>query len=179
MLLRSAEALGQRNVSADQPPPAHQPFDRFRVADVVWQPVRNFPHNQPGGVIDRADLGADARRGRVEPGSKLFTDAWRGYSGLSAEYEHEFVDHTVEYVRGAVHTNGVENFWSLLKRTIKGTYVSVEPFHLFRYLDEQAFRFNAREDDDYGRFRDVLSSIFGKRLTYTQLTGNEPDPTPA
>jgi ISXO2-like transposase domain len=70
------------------------------------------------------------------------------------------IDHSVEYVRGTVHTNGVENFWSLLKRTIKGSYVSVEPFHLGRYLDEQAFRFNERHDDDAGRFGKVLSSVF-------------------
>jgi hypothetical protein len=73
------------------------------------------------------------------------TDAWGGYRGLNGEYVHEVVDHAIEYVDGTVHTNGVENFWSLLKRTLKGTYVNVEPFHLFRYLDEQAFRFNLRE----------------------------------
>jgi hypothetical protein len=89
------------------------------------------------------------------------------------------VDHAVEYVRGKVHTNGIENFWSLLKRSVKGTYVSVEPFHLFRYLDEQVFRFNERDDDDYGRFRNVLSSVSGKRLTYGQLIGNAPETTNA
>src|SRR5208282_5955463 len=89
-------------------------------------------------------------REHVPVGSKLYTDAWVSYDGLSADYQHEIIDHGLAYVRGVVHTNGVENFWSLLKRTVKGTYVSVEPFHLFRYLDEQAFRFNEREDDDYG-----------------------------
>jgi hypothetical protein len=74
---------------------------------------------------------------------------------------------------------GAENFWSLLKRTIKGTYVSVEPFHLGRYLDEQAFRFNTRENNESGRFMDVLSSVFGKRLMYSELTGNESSPTPS
>jgi transposase-like protein len=88
----------------------------------------------------------------VEPGSHLYTDAWASYRGLGGEYKHEVIDHAVEYVRDAVHTNGIENFWSLLKRTIKGTYVSVEPFHLGRYLDEQAFRFNERDDNDAGRF---------------------------
>jgi len=79
---------------------------------------------------------------------------------------------------GAVDTNGIENFWLLLKRTIKGTYVSVEPFHLGRYLDEQAFRFNERDDTDAGRFRKVLSSVAGKRLTYDELTGNAPTASP-
>jgi transposase-like protein len=122
--------------------------------------------------VKRATLGKEIRA-TVLPGSNLFTDAWVGYRGLTEEYQHEVVDHAVEYVRGKVHTNGIENFWSLLKRTVKGTYVSVEPFHLFRYLDEQMFRFNEREDDDYGRFKSVLSCVAGKRLTYRQLIGNE------
>jgi transposase-like protein len=115
----------------------------------------------------------------VEKGSALYTDSWVGYRRLSGDYDHEMVDHAVEYVRGKVHTNGIENFWSLLKRSVKGTYVSVEPFHLFRYLDEQVFRFNERDDDDYGRFRNVLSSVSGKRLTYGQLIGNAPETTNA
>lgn len=110
-------------------------------------------------------------RSTVAPGSKLYTDAWVGYRGLTGDYEHEIVDHVTEYVRGQVHTNGIENFWSLMKRTIKGTYVSVEPFHLGRYVDEQAFRFNERDADDYGRFRKVLSCVVGRRLTYKELTG--------
>jgi len=112
-------------------------------------------------------------RSAVETGSQLYTDAWAGYRGLSADYRHAVVDHAMEYVRDAVHTNGIENFWSLLKRTIKGTYVNVEPFHLGRYLDEQAFRFNEREDNDFGRFTSVLSSVSGRRLTYKELIGNE------
>src|ERR1700730_4555920 len=111
-------------------------------------------------------------RDNVEPGSHLYTDAWTSYRGLAGEYNHEVIDHAVEYVRDAVHTNGIENFWSLLKRTIKGTYVSVEPFHLGRYLDEQAFRFNERDDNDAGRFKSVLSSVCGRRLTYEELIGN-------
>ena len=95
----------------------------------------------------------------------------KSYEGLT-EYEHEVIDHAREYVRGNVHTNGLENFWSLLKRGIRGTYVSVEPFHLFRYLDEQAFRFNNREDmNDSGRFVAVIRQIIGRRVTYKQLTG--------
>ncbi len=109
----------------------------------------------------------------VELGSRLFTDAHAGYQGLEAEYLHEVVDHAVEYVRDHVHTNGMENFWSLLKRTIKGTYVSVDPHHLDRYLDEQVFRFNERDKNDGRRFSEVLSSVTGKRLTYSELTGRE------
>ena len=74
-------------------------------------------------------------------------------------------------MRGNVHTNGIENFWSLLKRSLRGTYVSVEPFHLFRYLDEQAFRYNNRKTDDAGRFQRVARAVLGKRLTYAELTG--------
>jgi hypothetical protein len=81
------------------------------------------------------------------------------------------INHAEEYARGKVHTNDIENFWSLLKRSIKGTYVSVEPFHLFRYLDEQAFRYNARKIDDAGRFVHVLRQIVGRRLTYNELIG--------
>jgi hypothetical protein len=80
------------------------------------------------------------------------------------------IDHTYEYVRGHIHTNGIENFWSLLKRSIKGTYISVEPFHLGRYVDEQVFRFNEREGSDADRFRATLSRVTGKRLTYRELT---------
>jgi hypothetical protein len=111
-------------------------------------------------------------RETVEPGSRLLTDALTSYRVLGRRYLHEWVNHTIEYVRGTVHTNGIENFWSLLKRTLKGTYVSVEPFHLSRYVDEQSFRFNERKDTDYGRFAKVLSSVVGKRLTYRELTGN-------
>ena len=112
-------------------------------------------------------------RSTVTPGSRLYTDAWVGYDGLTDDYQHEVVDHAVEYVRGQVHTNGIENFWSLLKRSLKGTYVSVEPFHLFRYLDEQVFRFNSRDGNDFSRFSAVLSWVTGLRLTYSELTGND------
>lgn len=111
-------------------------------------------------------------RAHVEPGSEVFTDALASYQGLAPEYVHEFIDHAETYVNGAVHTNSIENFWSLLKRSIKGTYVSVEPFHLFRYLDEQSFRFNERKGNDFERFCLALKAIVGKRLTYTQLTGD-------
>ena len=88
----------------------------------------------------------------VEAGSALYTDALLSYEGLAGDYAHQVVDHAVQYVDGRVHTNGLENFWSLLKRGIAGTYVSVEPFHLFRYLDEQAYRFNNRKMNDAERF---------------------------
>jgi hypothetical protein len=98
------------------------------------------------------------------------TDSLLSYRGLSQDYIHQYVNHVNEYVRGVVHTNGIENFWSLLKRSIKGTYVSVDPLHMDRYVGEQSFRFNARKDNDLGRFRSVLGSVAGKRLTYKDLT---------
>lgn len=113
-------------------------------------------------------------RENVKPGSRLLTDSWAAYRGLRHDYTHEVVNHAKEYVRGTVHTQGIENFWSLLKRTVKGTYVAVEPFHLGRYLSEQAFRFNERKDNDAGRFRKALAGIVGKRLTYKDLIGNGP-----
>jgi transposase-like protein len=112
-------------------------------------------------------------RKAVEPKSQLFTDELSSYVGLEKEYAHNVINHMEAYVMGNVHTNGIENFWSLLKRTIRGTYVSVEPFHLFRYVDEQSFRFNKRDNDNAGRFAEVVSGIVGKRVTYKKLTGKE------
>ncbi len=112
-------------------------------------------------------------RQNVEAGSQVFTDTLRSYNGLSKDYIHEAIDHAREYVRGIVHTNGAENFWSLLKRGIRGTYISVEPFHLFRYLDEQAFRFNEREGTDSERFLKGILGVIGKRLQYSKLTGKD------
>jgi transposase-like protein len=114
----------------------------------------------------------------VEFGSHLNTDDCHSYWGLDKEYVHQIVDHAECYVNGQVHTNSLENFWSLLKRGLKGTYVAVEPFHLFRYLDEQCFRFNNRGNkekpvNDGDRFEMLLSQIAGKRLTYSALTGKE------
>lgn len=110
-------------------------------------------------------------REQVTPGAEVFTDEWRSYKGLEADYIHRVIDHAESYAEGKIHTNGLENFWSLLKRAIKGTYVSVEPFHLFRYLDEQAYRFNTRRSEDLRRFQDVLASVVGRRVTYRELTG--------
>jgi hypothetical protein len=112
-------------------------------------------------------------RANVETGANLYTDALLSYDGLSADFAHEVIDHAESYVRGSVHTNGLENFWSLLKRCIKGTYVSVEPFHLFRYLDEEAYRFNTRKAKDGARFVDTLRAVVGKRVTYKSLTGKD------
>ena len=111
----------------------------------------------------------------IEEGSEVFTDELGAYLGLDEKYVHEVINHAKEYVRGQVHTNGLENFWSLLKRGLGGTYVSVEPFHLFRYVDEQAFRFNNRATKeqritDSDRFSLLCSQIVGKRLTYANLT---------
>ena len=110
-------------------------------------------------------------RAAVEPGSNVYTDAFKSYNPLAQDYVHKVIDHAEKYAEDQVHTNGLENFWSLLKRAINGTYVSIEPFHLFRYLDEQAFRFNNREMNDGQRFAKVARSVFGKRLTYSELTG--------
>jgi transposase-like protein len=113
----------------------------------------------------------------VEAGSALYTDFLLSYEGLEGQYAHKVVDHAVEYVNGNVHTNSLENFWSLLKRSISGTYVSVEPFHLFRYLDEQSFRFNERSLTDGERFSAAVSKIVGKRLTWDALTGKTENKT--
>jgi transposase-like protein len=116
-------------------------------------------------------LQAEVRK-HVEAGTALYTDFLLSYEGLAADYAHKVIDHAVEYVNGQIHTNGLENFWSLLKRGISGTYVSVEPFHLFRYLDEQTFRYNNRKSmSDADRFSAVLSQIAGKRLTFAEVTG--------
>jgi transposase-like protein len=110
-------------------------------------------------------------RSNVGPGSVVYTDTLPSYNDLHDSSKHEMVDHAIEYVRDKVHTNGLENFWSLLKRGLRGTYVSVAPFHLFRYLDEQSFRYNERKEDDFTRFRSVLTQVVNRRLTYNQLIG--------
>lgn len=137
-----------------------------------------------GGLV-RTEIIADRNRETVQPmvrkhvnaGAALYTDELGGYKGLESEYEHNVINHAVKYVDGQIHTNCLENFWSLLKRSLGGTYVAVEPFHLFRYVDEQAFRFNNRLDaaknklTDVQRFEIALSQVAGKRLTYAELTG--------
>lgn len=123
----------------------------------------------------RTSLSPEVRQ-RVTAGSEVFTDALRSYDDLSRDYVHQVIDHAEAYVRGQVHTNGIENFWSLLKRAIRGTYVNVEPFHLFRYLDEESFRYNTRKTDDASRFWRVVSGVTGKRLTYNELIGASTTP---
>jgi ISXO2 transposase-like protein/transposase-like zinc ribbon protein len=105
----------------------------------------------------------------IAPGAALVTDEWGGYKGM--DFQHQVVNHAVEYVNGLIHTQGIENFWSLLKRGLGGTYISVEPFHLFRYIDEQAFRYNNRKLTDAQRFDIAAKGMVGKRLTFAELTG--------
>jgi transposase-like protein len=131
-----------------------------------------------GGLVRARVVGDTTRRtlqGHVRevvaPGASVFTDALKSYSGLDSDYDHRVVDHAECYVDGQVHTNYMENFWSLLKRGLHGTYISVEPFHLFRYLDERMFTFNLRDLTDLGRFTTVLQACAGRRLTYAELTG--------
>ena len=143
-----------------------------------------------GGKV-RTMVVADRKRGtlqtcvkeHVEAGSALYSDALKSYDGLAQDYAHQVIDHAEKYVDGKIHTNGMDNFWSLLKRGIAGTYVSVEPFHLFRYLDEQMFRYNNRATKenkvtDADRFNKVISNLVGKRLTFASLTGKTAETTP-
>ncbi len=133
---------------------------------------------QRGGNV-RASVVADRTgptlqgyvRDSVAEGATVYTDALNAYTGLEQDFTHATVDHAVAYVDGQVHSNGIENFWSLLKRGLHGTYISVEPFHLFRYLDERVFTFNMRDMTDLGRFTYALGSVANRRLTYTELTG--------
>jgi len=114
----------------------------------------------------------------VKPGSSIYSDEHGAYRQLDSEgFQHGFVRHAEFYVDGLVHTNGIENFWTLLKRCIRGTHVSIEPFHTFRYLDEEAFRFNERFGNDQDRFMLALSGISGKRVTYKELTGKVEAPS--
>jgi transposase-like protein len=118
----------------------------------------------------KAELQAHVRE-HVEAGAAIFTDELLSYDGLNEDFKHQVINHAIEYANGNVHTNGMENFWSLVKRQLHGTYISVEPFHLFRYIDEQAFRFNNRKMTDGERFDIGVREIVGKRLTYAELTG--------
>ncbi len=121
-------------------------------------------------AVRRSDL-QPIVEANVEAGATVYTDAFLSYNKLHTVFNHAIVDHTVEYVKGRVHTNGLENFWSLFKRTVKGTYTAIDPFHAHAYVDEQAFRFNEREGNDGDRFMTILRGILGKRLTYEGLIG--------
>ncbi len=136
-----------------------------------------------GGEVRTMVVGGTKRRQlhgevtkHVEAGSVVYTDALRSYNQLGESYIHNVINHAEKYVDGQIHTNGIENFWSLLKRSIRGTYVSVEPFHLFRYLDEQSFRFNTRKGTDADRFVKAAAALTGKRLTYEELIGKKTEP---
>jgi transposase-like protein len=128
-------------------------------------------------VSDRKKNGLQAQvKVHVEAGSALYSDALNSYNGLAQEFAHKVVDHAEQYVDGKVHTNGLENFWSLLKRGLNCIHVSVEPFHLFRYLDEQVFRYKCRATKDSNttdadRFNAAILNIVRKRLTFAELTG--------
>jgi transposase-like protein len=118
----------------------------------------------------------------VKYGTKVYTDDAVAYEGgMNWRFVHDVINHSEAYVRGQVHTNGLENFWSLLKRGLRGTYVAVEPFHLFRYVHEQVFRYNNRKDGDHklndaDRFARAMSQVAGRRLTYSELTGKDGSP---
>ena len=129
-------------------------------------------------AADRVSLHGEIKK-NVEAGSNVFTDSLPAYCPMDEAYVHATVDHAVEYVRENIHTNSLENFWCLLKRTLKGTYVSVNAEHLCRYLDEQSFRFNERKDNDQGRFLKAIAGIVGRRLTYASLILKGDDGLPA
>lgn len=131
-----------------------------------------------GGKV-RAFVVRDNRRGtllprimqHVEPGATLYTDALRSYEDAREQYVHHVINHAKAYVEGRVHTNNIENFWSVLKRTLGGTYIAPRPQHLDAYLDEQVFRFNERKESDGPRFALALKGADSRRLTYADLTG--------
>lgn len=132
-------------------------------------------------IVDDLHKPALQRRVRdhVQAGATVITDELKSYRGLDHSYQHLIVNHADRYVDGQVHTNGLENFWSLLKRSLGGTYVSVRPFHLFRYLDEQVCRYNGREDEDGERFVSVFGRADGRRVTWKDLTATKTSPRPA
>lgn len=143
------------------------------VHGVLKRATETEPSQVRAIVLSREDgetLIGEIRR-RVAPGVQVCTDEARAYEGLARTHQHAAIDHSREYVVGNVHTNGMENFWSLLKRSLGGTYVAVAPFHLCRYVAEQVWRFNERKNTDFERFREVLACAFGRRLTYRNLTG--------
>jgi transposase-like protein len=151
--------------------------DKTAVMGILQRTKDGKPSAVRTSVVEnrkKKTLQAEVRQ-HVEAGSALYTDFLLSYDGLESDYAHQVVDHAVEYVNGHAHTNSLENFWSLLKRSISGTYVSVEPFHLFRYLDEQTYRFNNRKLTDSERFSAAVDGIVGKRLTFDQLTGKTQD----
>ena len=155
----------------------HAAAAKTAVMGILQRPTETQPVSKvlavvlpktPTKVAAMANLKAN-----VELGSEVQTDCARIYEDVNRDYTHKVVDHVEAYVQNNVHTNGLENFWSLLKRSIKGTYVSVEPCHLGRYVAEQVFRFNERKDDNHGRFLNVLGKVFGRLIQYKQLIGTD------
>jgi transposase-like protein len=128
-------------------------------------------------VVGKGNVSKDQLEGVVyevvEAGATVYTDLHHGYRYLGRDFDHDTISHSGEYVRGQVHTNGIENFWALLKRGLHGTYVSVQPEHLFRYVGERVFTYNRRDLTDLGRFAEVLQAAAGRRLTYAELTGKD------
>jgi hypothetical protein len=163
----------------------------FGDAGIKKTPVQGILERGQGDMLSRVVLKVVPNtrrpelcgnvREHVKTGATVCTDALMSYDDLEKDYDRQIIGHLECYARGQVHTNGLENFWSLLKRALKGTYVNVEPFHLFRYCDEQAFRFNQRKDNDQGRFIKALSGVVGKSLKYAKLIaaegGDGPFPT--
>jgi transposase-like protein len=157
---------------------------RMKVRENNWSKTVVMGMLERGGKVKTAVIPDRKKkivdqivRENVMAGTEVHTDEYPGYMDLSSEYAHKVINHLEHYVDGKVHTQGIENFWSLLKRGLSGTYVAVEPFHLFRYVDEQAFRYNHRKDehgnklDDSQRFELALSQVAGKRLTFAEVTG--------
>lgn len=145
------------------------------VHGILQRSTETEPSQVRAIVLSREDgetMIGEIRRA-VKPGREVYTDEARAYEGLARTHAHAAIDHSRAYVEGTVHTNGMENFWSLLKRSLGGTYVAVAPFHLTRYVAEQVFRFNARKGTDADRFSAVLACVFGRRLTYRALTGKD------
>lgn len=137
--------------------------EKVPVSKIIAQVVPNVRRGVLIGAIKKF----------VKEGAEVQTDAWVGYNRMPSEYVHKVIDHAECYVKDGVHTNGLENFWSLLKRTLKGTHVHVAPFHLFRYLDDQTYRFNERKGTDQTRFVEAMKTVKDRQLTYEKLTGKK------
>jgi len=146
----------------------------------MWARLRSWAYSTVHSGEVRCQVVPNTRRKSLQPivqkhietGSSIYSDNLPSYRSLDElEYIHKVIDHAERYVDGNIHTNGIENFWALLKRCIKGTHVSIEPWHLFRYLDEECFRFNNRTFNDGQRFDIATRAIVGKRLTFAEVTG--------
>ncbi|MGA3171432.1 MAG: IS1595 family transposase [Chthoniobacteraceae bacterium] len=174
-----------RNMHADkraQKITSNGPAGKSIVMGLLARHGENMPHSKVVARVVKTSKAHDLVTHVFENipfGSEVHTDTLRSYACLAGGWEHKVVDHAEAYVQDGVHTNGLENFWSLLKRTLKGTYVHCAPFHLYRYLDEQTYRFNERKHKtgDQGRFMDAVKTTAGRRLTWGGLTGKEPKKT--